>query len=94
MVEQAMEQATTAPTANAGARAERITLENVAEAFTYQPWNEDQNAAGTMVRQALETAARVILLNVPETPLRTRALNCLIDARMLANAAITFRGQF
>lgn len=75
-------------------RAERITLDNVEEAFTFQSWKEDQQDAGKAVREALVGAARVILNYVPESPLRTRALNNLVDARMLANAAITFKGRF
>ena len=73
---------------------ERLTLDNVDAAFQYQPWSADQQAAGEQVRNALVEAARIILTCVPETPLRTRALNNLVDARMLANAAITFKGRF
>ena len=32
---------------------ERLTLENVEEAFQYQPWDEGQLAAGKAVRNAL-----------------------------------------
>lgn len=74
--------------------AQRINEKNVEEAFQYQPWNDQQVAAGAEVRAALVTAAKAILKGVPETPLRTRALNALVDARMLANAAITFNGKF
>jgi hypothetical protein len=73
---------------------ERITEANVDETFQYQPWNEEQQKAGHEVRDALVTAAKAMLKNIPETPLRTRALNALVDARMLANAAITFNGKF
>lgn len=73
---------------------ERLTLDNVETAFTYHPWNLDQKDDGDQVREALITAAKTILRNVPESPTRTRALNCLVDARMLANAAITHRGRF
>lgn len=89
---------------NAGARGneaqpigmipERLSLTNVDEAFRYLPWNAEQISAGDEVRAALANAARVILTRVAESPLRTRALNNLIDARMIANAAITFRGRF
>ena len=68
---------------------ERINKDNVNEAFQYQPWNEEQVKAGAAIRESLVVAAKMILEFVPETPLRTRALNALIDARMLANAAIT-----
>ena len=74
--------------------AERLTLDNVEAAFNYQPWDAEQILAGDVVREALIRAARAILNHVPESPLRTRALNNLVDARMLANAAITFKGRF
>lgn len=73
---------------------ERLSLSNVVDAFTYQPWDPGQADAGDQVREVLTAAARVILRTVPESPMRTRALNDLIDARMKANAAISFRGRF
>ena len=73
---------------------ERLTAENVEAAFHYQPWDGPQQAAGEAVRQSLIVAAALIIEMVPDTPLRTRALNNLIDSRMLANAAITFKGRF
>lgn len=71
-----------------------LTLENVADAFEYHPWAPDQREAGEIVREALVAAAKAILRSVPQGPSRTRALNHLIDARMIANAAITHRGRF
>ena len=68
---------------------ERLSLKNVRHAFTYHPWNADQQDRGKHVTAALIAAAEAILTAVPECPTRTRALNNLIDARMLANAAIT-----
>lgn len=73
---------------------QRLSLGNVEHAFTYQPWSEDQIGRGREVTQALIHAAKTILRNVPECPTRTRALNNLIDARMLANAAITHDGLY
>ena len=73
---------------------QRLTLDTVDAAFRYQPWDELQRDQGEQVRDVLVAAAKVILRTVPDTPLRTRALNNLIDARMLANAAISFRGRF
>ena len=73
---------------------ERLTLRNVDDAFQYHPWDGQQYDAGAQVRDALVNAAKVMLRVVPEGPLRTRALNDLIDSRMKANAAITFRGRF
>jgi len=77
-----------------GPISERINLHNVEEAFQYQPWDPLQQDAGAQVRDALVNAAKVILRTVPDCPTRTRALNDLVDARMKANAAITFRGRF
>lgn len=74
--------------------AEPLTLDNVNAAFQYQPWNHHQQQQGDQVRELLTFAAKGILRNVPSGPLRTRALNHLIDARMIANAAITFGGRF
>lgn len=73
---------------------QRLTLDTVDDAFRYRPWDGVQRDHGEQVRDALVSAAKVILRTVPDTPLRTRALNCLIDSRMLANAAISFRGRF
>ena len=73
---------------------ERLSLANVERAFTYQQWNADQVKRGREVTAALIAAAKAILTNVPECPMRTRALNNLVDARMIANAAITHDGQY
>ena len=71
-----------------------LTLDTVDAAFRYQPWDELQRDHGEQVRDALVAAAKVILRTVPDTPLRTQALNDLITARMRCNAAISFRGRF
>lgn len=73
---------------------ERLSLENIEQAFHYQEWSPDQVRRGHAVTEMLIAAAKVILLNVPECPTRTRALNCLVDSRMLANSAITHDGRF
>jgi hypothetical protein len=75
-------------------QAERLSLDNLEAAMAYQPWDREQVEAGNAVREALTQAAASILRNVPKSPMRTRALNNIIDARMLANGAITFRGRF
>jgi len=72
----------------------RLTLDNVEHAFTFQVWNDDQKQRGAEVVGDLIQAAKTILRNVPECPTRTRCLNNLIDARMLANAAITHEGRY
>lgn len=73
---------------------QRLNLDNVEHAFTYQPWNDDQLQRGKEVTAALIFAAKAVIRAVPECPTRTRALNNLIDARMLANAAITHDGRY
>ena len=62
--------------------------------FTYQPWDEDQTARGTKVREALAAAMKVIIANVPPCPDRTVAIRKLRDSRMDCNSAITFRGRY
>lgn len=73
---------------------QRLSLDNVEHAFTYQPWNEDQQRRGKEVTAALIEAAKAIIRNVPKCPTRTRALNNLINGRMLANSAITHDGRY
>lgn len=65
----------------------------VDDLFSYHSWNEQQQEQGRLVRNALADAYKSILGNVPPGPTRSRALNMLVDARMLANAAITFKGE-
>jgi len=67
----------------------RVTKENVEAVFTYQPWTKEQTARGQAVRDSLVNAALEIFENVPDCPARTRAINNLVDARMLANNAIS-----
>lgn len=69
---------------------ERITPGNVDEVFRYHTWDEDQKERGVRVSEAIKAAAVALLDNVPDSPQRTQALNTLVMARMLANAAITF----
>ena len=61
--------------------------------FGYHPWTDEQKDAGKPVCEALAEAYKAILAHVPSSPTRTRALNAITDARMLANQAITFNGQ-
>lgn len=65
----------------------------IKELFTYRRWTTEQEKRSAPVSEALQLAYKTILLNVPASPSRTRALNCLTDARMLANQAITFGGD-
>lgn len=57
-------------------------------------WTDEQIDKGDVVRSALIKAYCTILENVPASATRTRALNCLLDSRLLANAAITFDGEY
>jgi hypothetical protein len=65
----------------------------VRELFTYHAWTPEMITSGEIIRATLMEAYRAILRNAPSCPTRTRALNMLVDARMLANAAITFKGE-
>lgn len=69
-------------------------LETIDEAMAYHPWDHNQREAGEVVREALTAAAKAILRHVPPSRYRTAALDLVLDARMKANAAITFRGRF
>lgn len=74
--------------------AQRLNLDNVEHAFTYQTYNEYQLRRETEVTAALIYAAKAILQVVPECPTRTRALNNLVDAWMLAKVAIMHGGRY
>ncbi len=63
-------------------------------AFDYQPWDEQQIAAGARVRKALAEAVKVIVANVPPSPDRSSAIRMCRQARMEANSAITHRGKY
>ncbi len=65
----------------------------VKDLFSYHPWDEEQINRGAFVKEKLAEAYKALILHVPSCPSRTRALNALTDARMLANAAISFNGQ-
>jgi hypothetical protein len=78
-------------------RVDAVTKEivrEVHELFTYKKWDENQVTRGTFVRDALVDAFLVILEQVPSCPTRSRALNLIIDCRMLCNAAITHEGKY
>lgn len=77
-----------------GPSGEEISLRNIDEAMRYQPWNEQQMEAGEIVRDALTAAAKAILRNVPAGRFRSTALHKVVEARMDANAGISFRGRF
>lgn len=65
-----------------------VTVENVHEAFRYHSPQGTQPIRFENISAAAEALARVILENAPRCPDRTRSLNAVRDARMLANAAV------
>jgi hypothetical protein len=67
--------------------------DKIEKLMTFLPWGDDQVKRGTEVRASITNSMKVIVKNVPPGQTRTRALNHMIDARMLCNAAITFGGQ-
>jgi hypothetical protein len=66
----------------------------VKDLFTYHSWTPVEADAGAQIREAAEALYIAILSNIPPCPTRTRALNAVVDTRMLANAAITFQGRY
>lgn len=68
--------------------------DEIEDLFAYHPWDDEQKIKGAEVREILATAYEVIIDTVPPCPTRTRALNMLVDCRMLANAAITHKGRY
>lgn len=64
------------------------------DAFNYTPWNADQVKKGTLVREALAAAVKVIVAEVPPSADRTTAIRKLREARMDANSAITHGGRY
>lgn len=67
----------------------RITKDNVRDAFTYQPvTGRDQQMAYDTVVEGCISLANVILNVVPEGTLKDQALLALFNVRMIANAGI------
>lgn len=66
----------------------------VAERFTYKQWTPEQVERSKHITAAAIRLAEEIILNAPPGPMRTRAVNAVEEARMLANAAITHGGRF
>lgn len=68
-------------------------MDTIGALFKYAPWTPEQIEDGTLVRDSLESAFKVILDRVPPGPTRTTALRKLLEVRMDCNAAITFQGK-
>lgn len=64
------------------------------ERFTYKQWTDEQVEHGRAVTEGAIEFALDIVQHVPPSATRTRALNLIEEARMLANAAITHGGKF
>jgi hypothetical protein len=79
---------------NSAYRPGEVTLENVDAVMAYQPWDEYQRQMGDQVREALTLAVKTILRTCPAGPYRSVAIRNILDARMNANASISFRGCF
>ena len=62
--------------------------------FEYHPWDADKVLKGKIVREALATAVKVIVENVPPGPDRTVAIRKIREARMDANSAIMHSGKY
>lgn len=77
-----------------GYGAQELSLDNIVNAFTYQPMHSGQIEQAEQVREILIAAAKVILRTCPRSPRRTLALQHLVDARMDANCSISFQGRF
>lgn len=78
-------------------RATELTPEvekGVDDAFEYHPWDADKIQKGKAVREALATAVKVIVANVPPSADRTVAIRKIREARMDCNSAITHNGRY
>lgn len=78
-------------------RAPEVTPEvatAIDDAFLYHAWDAEMVRKGTLVREALASAVKVIVANVPPGPDRTVAIRKVREARMDANSAITHGGQY
>ena len=64
------------------------------DAFAYRKWDDAQVASGKRVVQALASAVKVIISDVPPCPDRTVAIRKIREARMDCNSAITHGGQY
>lgn len=78
-------------------RATEVTPEVAAaidDAFVYHAWDAEMVRRGSLVREALSNAVKVIVANVPAGPDRTVAIRKVREARMDANSAITHKGRY
>jgi hypothetical protein len=66
--------------------------EIVAQLFTYHAPNETTIPKFAAINQAAKNFAEIVLANCPSGPDRTRAIEAIRAARMLANSAISLNG--
>jgi hypothetical protein len=66
--------------------------EIVAEFFKYHPPNDFTIPKFAAINQAAKNFAEVLLANVPSGWDRRDAINCIRQARMIANAAVALNG--
>lgn len=94
IVNQAMQGGAVSNVAHSSHYPQPPSLDNIEDMMRYQPWAHDQQQAGDIVREALTAAAKAILRVVPNSAHRDAAVQYILNARMHANAAISFRGRF
>lgn len=66
----------------------------VDDLMTYHPWDGEQIGKGARLGRVLAYAIKTIINCCPPSRSRQKAIENIIDARMHANAAITFKGRF
>ncbi len=69
-------------------------LEAIVALFTSHQWTFEQQAHGTVLREALDSALRVIVAHVPPSPDRSSAIRKLREAGWACDSAITFEGRY
>jgi hypothetical protein len=65
-----------------------INESNLEEVFKYHAPDSSQIPKFEAINLAAKAFAKAVIANIERSPLRTRALNAIMDTRMLANAAI------
>ena len=68
--------------------------DTVRDMFEYHAWSEEQVNRGSLVRNVLMDAVRMIIATVPPSPDRSAAIRKIREARMDCNSAITHNGKY
>ena len=68
-------------------------IEEIRYHFVHHDWDKSQKEKGLQIKMVLELAFRHFIAHLEPSPIRTRALNCIIEALMLGNRAITHQGR-